>query len=399
MNRTATRPRTGVTARILLAALLVLGMMAPAAAAPRRAWAAETGNLTVGRVINYDSYFTNWFEVDGQSAWCGDPSMATPGSGAYPKQPLSAASGRTAELAADMWFSYGSPGFDASLWPGRWVDGSEMTADRYTALAHILMSDTYSSNGNYAMYGCSDAFREWVGWNVLGFDAHGNVVNEGATGRLIAARTGEVPSSFEPFMLYTGASTQVMLSFTYSTTVKVSKSASESWAQNDPDYSLAGAVYGIYRTQGDAEADENRVATITTGADGSGESESLGATRDTFYAKEVSPSPGYALDPNVYEVTPENGYAFASESRPSPRASCSRRWTPRPARGPRRGTRRSTGPSTRRATIAAARRRRSRGRPWTGRSCSRAFPSARSRSGRCRPPAATCSTGRSTASR
>ena len=302
-------------ARILLALLLAIGMMAPAAV-PQRAHAAESGSLTVGRIISYDSYFTNWFEVDGQAAWCGNPSMATPGAGSYPKQALSAASGRTAELAADMWFSYGSPGFDASLWPGSWVDGSAMTPDRYTALAHILMADTYSSDGNYAMFGCSEAFRDWVAWNVLGFDDSGAVSNEGATGRLIASRTGEVPSSFEPFMLYTGASTQVILSFTYSTTVKVAKAASESWAQQDPDYSLAGAVYGIYRSAADAEADSDRVATITTGADGSGESESLGATRDTFYAKEVSPSPGYALDPEVREISPDNDYTFSSEEPP-----------------------------------------------------------------------------------
>ncbi len=79
-------------------------------------------------------------------------------------------------------------------------------------------------------------------------------------------------------MLYTGASTQVILSFTYSTTVKSRQGGLGSWAQQDPDYSLAGAVYGIYRSAADAEAGANRVATITTGADGSGESGSLGAT-------------------------------------------------------------------------------------------------------------------------
>lgn len=315
MGQATKAARAGTAARILLALLLAIDMTAPAAGA-QRAYAAESGNLTVGRTISYDSYFTNWFEVDGQVAWCGNPSMATPGAGSYPKQALSAASGRTAELAADMWFSYGSPGFDASLWPSSWVDGSAMTPDRYTALAHILMADTYSSDGNYAMFGCSEAFRDWVAWNVLGFDDSGAVSNEGATGRLIASRTGEVPSSFEPFMLYTGASTQVILSFTYSTTVKVAKAASESWAQQDPDYSLAGAVYGIYRSAADAEADANRVATIATGADGSGESGSLGATRETFYAKEVSPSPGYALDPEVHEVSPDNDYTFSSEEPP-----------------------------------------------------------------------------------
>lgn len=318
MSGLAATARRGASAaaRALLALLLAIGALAPSALAPPRALAAETGTLTVGGRIDYDAYHTSWFDVDGQMAWCGNPSMATPASGSYSKQPLSAASGRTAELAADIWFSYGSPGFDASIWPDRWYDGGEMTPERYTACAHILMADTYSSSGNYAMFGCSAEFREWIGWNVLGFDSPGNVINEGATGRIIAARTGEVPSSFEPFMLYTGASTQVILSFTYSTTVKVAKSASEGWAQDDPDYSLAGAVYGIYRSAADAEADANRIAEIVTGADGSGESGSLGATQETFYAKEVSPSPGYALDPEVHEASPENGYAFASEEPP-----------------------------------------------------------------------------------
>lgn len=44
-----------------------------------------------------------------------------------------------------------------------------MTADRYMALAHILMADTYASDGNYALFGCSEGFREWVRWNVIGF--------------------------------------------------------------------------------------------------------------------------------------------------------------------------------------------------------------------------------------
>ena len=41
-------------ARILLALLLAIGMMAPSAV-PQRAHAAESGSLTVGRIISYDS--------------------------------------------------------------------------------------------------------------------------------------------------------------------------------------------------------------------------------------------------------------------------------------------------------------------------------------------------------
>lgn len=72
--------------------------------------------------------------MDGQPAWCGNPSKLTPDAGTYEKSPLDAYSGRTEELAADIWFSYGSPGFDASLWPSQWYGGGSMTPDRYMAL-------------------------------------------------------------------------------------------------------------------------------------------------------------------------------------------------------------------------------------------------------------------------
>lgn len=314
MTRNGTAARA---LRLLLAAALALGMVAPALGlTPDKAHAAQGATLTVGDKIHYDAYTTTWFEVDGQPAWCGNPSKLTPDAGTYEKSPLSTTSGRTEELAADIWFSYGSPGFDASLWPSQWYGGGSMTPDRYMALAHILMADTYSSDGNYAMFGCTEGFRDWVRWNVIGFGDDGCLINDDATGRKILRRAGEVPSNFEPFMLYTGSSTQVILSFTYHTTVKVSKSASQSWAQDDPDYTLAGAVYGIFRSHADAQADRNRITTITTDASGAGESGSLGATRDTFYAKEVRASSGYVLDENVYEVGPGNDYTFASAEPP-----------------------------------------------------------------------------------
>lgn len=305
----------GRAIRVLLAAALALGALLPALA-PAQARAAQGVELTVGSKIDYDSYCTTWFEADGQPAWCANPSKAAPDAGTYDKQPLSTPSGRDAEMAADMWFAYGSPGFDRSLWPSKWQDGTAMTPSRYMALAHILMSDTYEGDGDYALFGCSEEFRRWARWSVIGFDEEGGLSNDEATGRLIAARKGEVPSTFEPFLLYTGSSTQVIASFTYHTVVAVSKAPSQTWAEYDPDYSLAGAVYGVYASRADAKADRNRLTTITTDASGAGESGSLGATRDTFWAKEVEPSPGYALDPDVHEVSPENGYAFKSQEPP-----------------------------------------------------------------------------------
>lgn len=316
MERTRSSiPRKGL--HVLIAAVLVIGLIAPMAAPkPATAKGADEVALEVGDRIIYDEYGTRWFEADGQPAWCANPSKASPEEGSYERQPLTTPTGRDAEMAADMWFAYGSPGFDKSLWPSKWFDGTKMTAGRYMALAHILLSDTYEGDGDYALFGCSEEFRRWARWNVIGFDKEGNESNDDATGRLIAARAGEVPSTFEPFLLYTGSDTQVIVSFTYHTIIKASKSASQSWAQDDPDYTLAGAVYGIYGSRADAQADRNRVTTVTTDASGAGESGSLGATRDTFYAKEVTASPGYALDEKTYEVGPDNDYTFASAEPP-----------------------------------------------------------------------------------
>lgn len=223
----------GRAIRVLLAAALALGALLPALA-PAQARAAQGVELTVGSKIDYDSYCTTWFEADGQPAWCANPSKAAPDAGTYDKQPLSTPSGRDAEMAADMWFAYGSPGFDRSLWPSKWQDGTAMTPSRYMALAHILMSDTYEGDGDYALFGCSEEFRRWARWSVIGFDEEGGLSNDEATGRLIAARKGEVPSTFEPFLLYTGSSTQVIASFTYHTVVAVSKAPSQTWAEYDP---------------------------------------------------------------------------------------------------------------------------------------------------------------------
>lgn len=128
-----------------------------------------------------------------------------------------------------------------------------MTDSRYAALAHILLSDTFSSNGDYALFGCNAAFKSWCRQNVIGFDSSGNMCNANATGRLIAARQGEVPRNFEAFMLYTGAGNQLILSFKYIPygeidLVKVTENPS--MCEGNPLYSLKGAEYTVYSNEG-----------------------------------------------------------------------------------------------------------------------------------------------------
>lgn len=66
-------------------------------------------------------------------------------------------------------------------------------------------------------------------------------------------------------------------------------------------YSLAGAVYGVYSDEGC----QSQVATMTTGADGSASADGLAA--GTYYVREVTPSPGFSLDPTVYTASVGGG--------------------------------------------------------------------------------------------
>lgn len=288
--------------RILLAVLIALSgiLVTLSQAAPGAAYAAESVTLDVGSKIHYAGYTTTWMHADGEMAYCGNPSAATPPAGSYTKRSLEAASGRTAETAADLWFGYGSPGFERGLWPDTWYDGSAMTDARYAALAHILLSDTFSSNGNYALFGCSEDFKSWCRYHVIGFGSDGSMINENATGRKIVARMGEVPKNFEAFMLYTGEGNQLILSFKYIPygNIDLQKvTAIEEMCEGNPLYSLEGAEYTVYRNSGCTDA----AGIITTDSEGYGKLEEL--EPGDYWVKETKPSPGHALDPESYKTT------------------------------------------------------------------------------------------------
>ncbi|WP_165249638.1 prealbumin-like fold domain-containing protein, partial [Adlercreutzia sp. ZJ141] len=295
----------GKVLRIVISLALVLSGFVTLAesAKPASAYAAESANLTVGGMIPYAGYATNWMYADGEMAYCGNPSASTPPAGSYAKSTISAPSGRDSEAIADLWFGYGSPGFDKSLWPSTWYNGSAMTDARYAALTHILLSDTFASNGHYALFGCNESFKSWCRQNVIGFGTNGQEINPNATGRLICARQGEVPGNFEPFMLHTGAGNQLILSFKYIPygaldLVKVTENPS--MCEGNPLYSLAGAEYTVYKNEGLTD----KAGVITTDANGYG---SLGELEEgDYWVMETKQAPGHALDTTVYKthVTP-----------------------------------------------------------------------------------------------
>lgn len=79
--------------------------------------------------------------------------------------------------------------------------------------------------------------------------------------------------------------------------VDVMKSSANSAITNgNPNYTLKGAVYGVYRDRGCTQ----EVGRITTNSDGWGRL--TGLSGGVYYIKEISASQGYELDPNVYPV-------------------------------------------------------------------------------------------------
>ena len=96
--------------------------------------------------------------------------------------------------------------------------------------------------------------------------------------------------------------------------VKLRKVGSNSaLTANNPCYDLAGAVYGVYSDS----ACTNEVGRLTT--DGNGDTNTISLTAGTYWVKELTPSKGYALDPEVHQVTVGSGATATVESSEPPK--------------------------------------------------------------------------------
>lgn len=82
-------------------------------------------------------------------------------------------------------------------------------------------------------------------------------------------------------------------------------SANTSITDNNSCYSLANAVYGVYKSESDAKNDKNRVSSLKTNENGWSNTIELNA--DTYYLKEVTPPKGYALSSAINKITVTSG--------------------------------------------------------------------------------------------
>ena len=266
--------------------------------------ASNSVSLKVGGLIPYSNFATNWFSCDGNAAYCLDPKAPTPKPGSYTSEELNAPSGKNDELAGDLYFSYGAPGFSKDMWPKSWHDGTPMTPARYSVAAHILLSDTFKGGSEYVFYGCGAGFKKWAFKELLGHDERGKTINEDATAKKILARLEEVPDAFHPMQIYTGKKTQTMIGFSYVPygSIELTKRSSyENLSNNNDCYSLKDAKYGVY-----SDSDlQTCVTYLITDANGYAQAEKISPGK--YWVKEIEPSMGMALDDTVYsiEVQPE----------------------------------------------------------------------------------------------
>ena len=298
---------------IALSLLLVCATTLPCIGIPTAPPAlATSSNVSLWKVGNIEytdgAWNTHVFRVDdgeGESvAYCVEPAKNSPSEGSYAKSEIHCVSGRNSELRADLWFAFGGPGFDASMWPATNWNGNPMSNEDYYLASHILLSDTYSSSAYAATFGAGEDFRNWIAQNITGFDLNnGSVINPNAFGRLAITRASEVPSDFEAYQIDGGSKQTIAASSAFHPygTIKMNKrSANTSITDGNPNYSLKGITYGIYTSQ-DCSAASNTGKTLVL--DEGGYAQAAEMRMGTYFIREIASSlanTGYAYDPTVY---------------------------------------------------------------------------------------------------
>ena len=102
----------------------------------------EAVKLTVGREVYYGTYSTNYFDVDGKTAYCLEPLKDTPSSGHYKIQSLD-----NGAVRKGLYYVYGGPGY--ALYQERFggigLRGGSSRDDEY-CMSHCILSYLYSGN-------------------------------------------------------------------------------------------------------------------------------------------------------------------------------------------------------------------------------------------------------------
>lgn len=294
-EKTVERIASSKIVRVAMAMALALSV----AIVPAKAYASGDVSVSIGKNLPYAGYETTQMSADGNDAYCIEPSRSTPDAGTYPTS-------EAGDLAAAMWFSYGAPGFDASMWPSSWYDGSGMDEDKYRVASHILLSYANLGSASEATYGTSAEFASWAEREIAG-----NVWSQ------VNARANEVSTGFSAIRIHAGSDAQTLASFTWNRGgVKIAKVDAQAGAAAQGDASLEGAEFAIVNASGTnsfvnghSYADGETVMIIATSWDGSAytaQTASDSLPCGTYRIVEANAPEGYLPWDGSVEFTVEN---------------------------------------------------------------------------------------------
>lgn len=235
----------------------------------------------------YDSYGSNYNEAiyglsNGVTAFCGEGMRA----GVRKNQSLGAPEKvDNAKLAKVLYYGYGGHG---DILTGKYGVSaavcmtSDMASKAYSGASAGEAAGTWTDSGVGAMYDYIQSLPLPSGVDVYKCRNDENGTNWQGT---FTKRQDVVYSIWNPL-----GKLQIKKT-----------SANTSITDNNSCYSLANAVYGVYKSESDAKNDKNRVSSLKTNENGWSNTIELNA--DTYYLKEVTPPKGYALSSAVNKIT------------------------------------------------------------------------------------------------
>lgn len=262
------------TLAMLLAVLVAVGALF-SGSFPVHA-ADGTISYKAGANIPYGSYFTSRMSFDGSNtAYCVEPLKKTPSSGSYSYDLLS----QNSPLRKALYYLNGGYGYDKVV-KDKYFSG--WSDDNSYVIGHLVVAYIYAGNSadTGAFHGAPQSYIDKA--------------------LEVASAIQGLPNPPEGFRAFIvpGQGSQTIAGSWYQVPngwIELKKSsANGSVSDGNPNYSLKGAVYGIY--QG-----EKLIQKLTTDENGYARSGEL--EEGDYTIKELSASKGYIVDTKAHKVT------------------------------------------------------------------------------------------------
>ena len=296
----------------LLAAIMIFSSVATA-------YAASISVTYYGSVFSYtasggkpaENMHGRFTVADGKPAFCAEHGIPSPMGDIYGNSTvLTKQAYDNAQIRKILYYGYRGvepwSGFSSSAYNNVYQVGfagnaaTSKTDACGTAVTSMALCKAYGQGGRW--------------YNVSGLSAFES---------FIASKPDPKANGFTAYLLPSGSSSmQDLFTWEYNPygKVKIKKVTANNnhlVAECPENYTLAGAVYGVYSKMSDANADTNRVLTLTTDANGNSVESPIRA--GTYIVKEVSAPKGYDIDRTPYTITVQSGRVATVTSKDAPK--------------------------------------------------------------------------------